>query len=87
MFTIKELEIINDAQEQQLMNPANSGVNSESRFVKDKIAKIDVDLANRYWSNVCFRKSFESNEVDENESKLKAIDDKGRIPAWGIKGT
>ena len=84
-------QVIIDAQEAQLKNPARAVVNSESTFVKDRIVKAGFpDLAKEYWNWVCMSnrdKPVFGERVLELQKQLKAIDDQSTMPSWGTYGT
>ena len=85
-----EIELIIEAQEAQLANPARACVNSESAFVKQRLAQAGhTDLAKRYWNIVVCSsaKDFFGPIVKANEEKLTLIDRGFTMPEWGTKGT
>lgn len=82
-------EIVIAAQQAQLEKPTRACVNSESAFVRQRIQDQGyIELSKQYWSFVC-RSSDPgfSDEVKENEKKLKEIDSGFTMPAWGTYGT
>lgn len=81
--------IVIAAQRAQLENPTRACVNSESAFVQQRLCDQGFnELAKQYWSFVCGGKDpgF-SDEVKENEKKLKMIDKQFEMPSWGTYGT
>jgi hypothetical protein len=87
MFTEEELVLIRQAQAEQIANPTLAGVNTESSFVYNRLISVNVNLATRYWNHICRRTSFNDEVADNNQIKLKRIDDGFEMPAWGIWGT
>lgn len=86
-FTPAEKEIIYAAQLEQIKKPARVCVNTEAAFVKDRIGRIDQDLASRYWSAVCLRQSLGHDSLNDNQVTLSTIDKEFKMPAWGTRGT
>lgn len=85
---MNEVELILAAQKAQLANPTRACVNSESAFVAQRLRDAGhSDLAKRYWSYVCRCGAGFGAEVEENEKKLKEIDNGFVMPEWGTKGT
>ena len=87
MFTEEELTLIRQAQAEQIANPAHSGANTESAFVYNRLISVNVNLATRYWNHICRRASFNDEVADNNQIKLKRIDEGFEMPAWGTWGT
>jgi hypothetical protein len=82
-------DIVIAAQRAQLEKPTRACVNSEAAFVADRLrAQGFNELAKQYWNFVCGGKDpgF-SDEVKENEKKLKEIDKGFTMPDWGTYGT
>ena len=88
---MSDTEILIQALNAQLANPARAVVNFECSFVRDRLYASGHDnLARRYWSWVC--SNWEANpifgsEVQELQLKLDAIDRQSIMPAWGTYGT
>lgn len=77
--------------EAQVARPTRAVVNSEGRFVFDKLNEIGLnELASRYWRWYCGRVDVEF-EADQDvvalTRKLKAIDAGISMPNWGTRGT
>lgn len=89
-MTIMDINgIVIAAQLVQLENPTRACVNSESAFVAQRLRDQGFnELSKQYWSFVCGGKDpgF-SDEVKENQKKLKMIDKQFEMPAWGTYGT
>jgi len=85
----KETNILCNAIRYQLANPRRSGVNCESRFVVDTIAKVDPGLAKRYWKWVCHCSNEDFGpEVKELQDKLEVLEQSTTpLPDWSTYGT
>lgn len=85
----QHIELIIDAQKQQLKKPTRSVVNGESSFVRQRL--IDAGhskTASLYWSWVTGNKRLITDEdVIRLQKQLEAIDQKSSMPDWGRAGT
>lgn len=82
-------DIVIAAQRAQLEKPTRACVNSEAAFVAQRLRDQGFnELSKQYWNFVCGGKDpgF-SDEVKENEKKLKEIDKGFTMPEWGTYGT
>jgi hypothetical protein len=85
-------EILAAAQQEQLVNPRRSVVNSESAFVANRLSAAGyTQLANRYWNWITMPQASKnpgfSDEVLELQKQLDAIDQQVSMPSWGHRGT
>ena len=85
-FTEQEIEVVKQMQLNQIANPSDNCLASQSMYVRDSLAFYNVTLAHRYWMAVCMGQPMGNPELEENQAKMREIDRKlmpQNIDTWG----